>query len=64
MSLSEALVKFIGMVLALVGFALLLAIVGVHILGIGFEPVWAEAIVGVLFLAAGIYIIRGGTITL
>lgn len=64
MSLSEIVIKIIGLVLAIVGLGLLLATVGLSFLGIGFSPVWAEVIVGVIFLGAGIYIIRGGNISL
>ena len=64
MSLSNILVKIIGMVLALVGLALLLSAVGVNFLGIALAPWYAAVLVGVLFLGAGIYLIRGGNITL
>lgn len=64
MSLSEIVIKIIGIVLALVGFALLLSIVGLNLFGIGLSPVWLAILVGVCFLGAGIYIIRGGTISL
>lgn len=62
MSVSEIIIKIIGIVLALVGFGLLLSIVGLNFLGIGIAPVWLAIILGVCFLGAGIYIIRGGTI--
>lgn len=64
MSLSEIVIKVIGLVLAIVGFALLLSTVGLNILGIGLAPVWLAILVGVLFLGAGIYICRGGNISL
>lgn len=64
LSLSDIVIKVIGLVLALVGFALLLSTVGISFLGVGLQPVWAALIVGVFFLGAGIYIIRGGTISL
>ena len=64
MSLSNILVKIIGMVLALVGLALLLSAVGVNFLGIALAPWYVAVLVGVLFLGAGIYLIRGGNITL
>ncbi len=64
MSLSEIVIKIIGVVLAIVGFALLLSVVGLNILGISLSPVWAAILVGVLFLGGGIFIIRGGNITL
>ena len=66
MSLSETLVKIGGIVLFVVGLALLLAVVGINFLGVsfGFGGVLGEVIVGVLFIAAGIYLIRGGSISL
>lgn len=60
MSFSEILIKLIGLALAFVGFALLTSTVGLNILGIALAPVWAAILVGVLFLVAGIYIVRGG----
>lgn len=57
-------VKFIGLVLAVVGVGLILAAVGVNFLGVGLAPVWLEVVVGFVLLGAGIYIIRGGTVTL
>jgi len=64
MSLSEIVIKVIGIVLAIVGLALLLSAVGVEILGVGLSPVWLAILVGVIFLGAGIWIIRGGSISL
>lgn len=64
MSLSEIIVKIIGIVLAVVGLALLLSVVGISLFGIGLSPVWLAVLVGVIFLGAGIYIIRGGNFTL
>lgn len=64
MSLSEIIVKIIGIVLAVVGLALLLSTVGVNLFGIGLAPLWLAILVGVIFLGAGIYIIRGGNFTL
>ena len=64
MSLSETIVKIIGIVLAVVGLALLLSSVGVSLFGIGLSPVWPAILVGIIFLGAGIYIIRGGNFTL
>ena len=64
MSLSEIVVKVIGVILALVGLALILSAVGVNLLGVtlGLHPILV-VVVGALLLGAGIYIIRGGTIT-
>lgn len=65
MSLSEIVVKLIGIVLALVGVALLLSLVGIAIFGVSLGAPWfVTVIVGVLFLGGGIYIIRGGTVSL
>lgn len=64
MSLSEILIKLGGIVLAVVGFALVLSAVGINILGVSLPNIFASIIVGVIFIGAGIYIIRGGTITL
>lgn len=57
-------IKLIGLVLAIVGFALLLSVVGVSILGIGVDSVILAIILGVAFLGVGIYIVRGGNISL
>lgn len=65
-SLAEILIRIVGIVFLLVGVALLLALVGINFLGLSWTiggPL-GEAIVGVLFLAAGIYLIRGGTVSL
>lgn len=62
MSLSEIVVKLIGLALALVGFALLLTTVGIN-LGVSVPNIWWALILGVVLLGAGIYIIRGGTVT-
>jgi len=35
-----------------------------NILGVGLSPIWLAILVGVIFLGAGIYIIRGGNFTL
>lgn len=60
MSLSENVIKIIGLILAIVGLALLLSAVGISFLGVnlGFP---LNVIVGVVFIGSGIYIIRGGT---
>lgn len=63
MSLSEIVIKLIGLVLAAVGFALILSAVGLALLGVSLPFPWS-IIVGVIFLAGGIYIIRGGNISL
>lgn len=63
MSLSEIIVRLIGLALAIVGFALLLTLVGINIMGISTFNPWLAAILGVVFLGVGIYIIRGGNIS-
>lgn len=62
MSVSEILIKLMGVVLAIVGFALLLSVVGVDVFGIHVGNMIVSIILGVCFLGAGIYIVRGGTI--
>lgn len=52
------------MVLAVVGLCLVLSAVGVATFVAGFSPAWLAVIVGVCLIGAGIYIIRGGNITL
>lgn len=64
MSLSEIIVKLIGLALAIVGFALLLTIVGINLFGIAVFNPWLAAILGFIFLGIGIYIIRGGTVSI
>lgn len=64
MSLSEIVVKLVGLVLLIVGLALVLSAVGIHFLSVGLSPVWLSVVVGVVFIGAGIYIIRGGSISL
>jgi hypothetical protein len=64
MSLSEIVVKVIGTILALVGLGLLLSAVGIHWFGVALAPIWLAILLGVCFLGAGIYIIRGGNVTL
>lgn len=64
MSLSEVVIKIIGLILAIVGLGLILSVVGIHFLGVALAPWWLAVIVGVVLLGAGIYIIRGGNISL
>ena len=64
MSISEIIVKVIGVILALVGLAIILSAVGVNFLGVAISmPPILAIVIGALMLGAGIYIIRGGTIT-
>ena len=64
--MSELLIKIVGIAFLLVGVALVLAVVGINFLGVSFPlgGILGEAIVGVIFVAAGIYLIRGGSIGL
>jgi hypothetical protein len=62
MSLSEIIIKLLGLGLAIVGFALLTSTVGLVLFGITLPNIFAAIIIGIIFLAGGIYIIRGGTI--
>lgn len=64
MQLSEVWIKVIGIILSIVGLGLLLAIVGVPLFGLGLGHWALNLVVGVVLLGAGIYIIRGGTISL
>lgn len=65
MSLSEIIIKVGGIVLFVVGIALILSLVGVSFFGlrVSLEPVWA-VILGVIFIAGGVVLIRGGHISL
>lgn len=65
MSLSEMLIKLGGVVLFVVGLALILSLAGVSFFGVSsaLEPLWA-VILGVLFIAGGVVLIRGGNINL
>lgn len=64
MSLSEVIIKVVGIVLLIVGLALILSLIGVGFLGVSLSPWWVALLVGVLLIGAGIYIIRGGNLTL
>lgn len=64
MSLSEVVIKLIGLALAIVGFALILTLVGISLFGVNLSPEWLAVVVGVVMLGAGIYIIRGGSVSL
>lgn len=65
MNLSETIIKIVGIVFVVVGFALLLTIVGLNFLGLTIPfGILGSLIGGILFLAAGIYLIRGGSINL
>ena len=63
--LSEVIIKIVGIVFIAVGFALLLTVVGLNFFGLTVPfGIFGSIIGGVLFLAAGIYLVRGGTINL
>lgn len=64
MSITEILIKVVGVVLALVGLGLVLSAVGVSFLVSPLSPGWVSIVVGLILLAIGIYIVRGGRITL
>ena len=65
MSLSEIIIKIVGIILVVVGLGVLLAAVGINFIGTGIVAPWyVDVIVGVLFMGAGIWIIRGGSISL
>lgn len=63
MSLSDIVVKVIGVILAIVGLALVLSAVGVNFLGVALNPPLLAVVVGALLIGAGIFIVRGGNIT-
>lgn len=63
MSITSIAVKLIGLVLAIIGLGVLLAAIGINFIGTTLPVWWIDVIVGVIFLGAGIYIIRGGNVT-
>lgn len=63
MSLSELLIKGMGVAFAVIGFLLLISLVGLNFLP-GHPPLLVALILGFLFMGIGIYLIRGGTINL
>lgn len=64
MSFSEIVIKIIGIVLAVVGFGLLISAAGINIFGIGAVNIWVALILGFIFLGLGIWIVRGGNVTI
>lgn len=64
MSLSEILIKLGGIVLFVVGLSLVLGAVGMNFLGVSFINPLFSVVVGVIFIGAGIYLVRGGSIHL
>ena len=63
MSVSKIIIVVVGVILAIVGLGLILAAVGVPIIGAGLSPWWLGILVGLLLLGAGIWIVKGGSIT-
>jgi hypothetical protein len=65
LSLSDIVIKIIGVILAIAGLILILSAVGVNLLGsaVGIGNPLLNIVIGVLLLGAGIFIIRGGNIT-
>lgn len=66
MSLSKIFVKVIGVVLALLGLALILALLNLPIFGISFTEVGGkigELVIAIILLGVGIWIVNGGNIT-
>lgn len=64
MSISEIIIKAVGVILAIGGLLLVLSGVGINIFGgpaIG-NPVFA-VIIGLILIGFGIWILRGGNIT-
>lgn len=64
MSLSEILIKLVGIILVVVGLGLILGAVGVSFIGASFLNPIASIVVGVVFIGVGIWIIRGGNVSL
>jgi hypothetical protein len=62
MSISEIVIKVLGVLLAVVGVLLLLSLAGVSLLGVGAINPWVAGILGLAFVGLGIWLIRGGTI--
>lgn len=63
MSISDLIVKIIGVILAIVGLSLVLSAVGINFLGVALAPAWLAILAGLILLGIGIYIIKGGNIT-
>lgn len=64
MKLSEIVIKIIGIVLAIVGFCLLLSVAGISLFGIGTSSDILSIVLGLIVLGGGIVIVRGGNITI
>ncbi len=64
MTVSEVLIKIVGIIFIVVGAALLLSSIGINLIGTDIGVWWLDILGGVLFLAAGIYLVRGGNVGL
>ena len=65
MSLSNDVLKLIGLILAVVGALIILALVGFNPEGLHPPlPVWAQVIAGVALIYGGAVLVKGGIITL
>lgn len=59
--ISDWVVKLAGIVLVICGLGLILAAIGVNLIGVHVPlPWWGEGIVGLLVLGCGVIVIRGG----
>lgn len=63
MSISNIIIKAVGIILIVVGLLVVLGSLGFASVGV-LQPWWLALIVGLLLIGAGIAILRGGTITL
>jgi len=64
MSITEILVRVLGAILALVGLGLVLGALGVAFLVTALSPGWLSILVGLILIAIGVHIIRGGGLSL
>jgi len=64
-SVSEIVIKVIGIILAIVGLGLILSVLGLNVIGVHLATPWPiEILVGLVVLGVGVYIVRGGSIGL
>lgn len=64
MSLIETLIKILGIILIIAGIGMFLSIVGLSFFGTGISPWWLAMIIGFIFIAIGLALVRGGNISL
>lgn len=64
MSITDLFIRMIGFLLALLGFFLVLSAVGISIISVSFVNPFFSVILGVILLSVGIWVVRGGNITL